>query len=346
MEYPYSKPAVIPLAFYATGIERNPSGSLLKENFNAYRDQSNDVFTRNMFSINTKEYHDMLPKCKSMKAVTDRSHNDARANDYLHPRYHFYSNSGGVKDNNGIIGKTYYFKKNKIFAKDFYNTISASHKGEAVSKEKFNEMKRTESATNIRAKNQKRLKDNCLYFENKETANYKLNTERIHRDPRLSTTTTSKGVPHWMNRLSYRKASEIKDKVYSDLSHKTIPVFSRFHGWVNVEPGKERVKPLELQKKDPEKNQLTKPPWMTTSHWDKNYKDKGKNRFKDNLACLPYFNVKQNCKMTIWVDKENIQQKNKSVFSLGDFNHNVMLEKDVKESEKGISREPKQFFFD
>ena len=88
------------------------------------------------------------------------------------------------------------------------------------------------------------------------------------------------------------------------------------------------------------------PKWMEIKH--KNYK-----KDEENFKSIEYYPIKQKCKrLMVFVDKDinppkNIKidyEKNRSVFSYGDFRNNVVTKKEHEYYDKKVSQTPKKFF--
>ena len=342
----YDKAVPIPLTFYAYGQSNinslyrdNSSNSLPLQQCpysyrNANTDNASNVLERNLFSMNTKEFHNKtLSYAKSQKTIDDV---DKYHNNYLNPLYNYIPHSSSTAKMTTMYG----LDKEKKFTKEAKHLDERTIHGSEVSKDSFNQMKRSISACSvIPNQSYRKLHSNFLYFK-PDKQQEKNTINEMHNDL-YSISINSKGVPNWMKTSTLKKAKENKEKI-SQMG-KTIAVFSRFKKWINVDPNeKSRRKSLESFGTDMEKMQKIKPMWMTSTHWNKDYKDKGTNRGKDIFRATAYRIPKQkNAKVMCLIDKDN---SHKSIFTKDDYRHNVMFEEKNKKYSQGIPLKPKKFF--
>ena len=127
----------------------------------------------------------------------------------------------------------------------------------------------------------------------------------------------------------------------------TIRIISKHQNWITTTPmANDRRHPLEKLKvpKGEETSKLM-PKWMEIKY--KNFKR------EEVLKSVEYSPIKQKCKkLMVFVDKDINPpknkilnyDKNKSIFSYGDFRHNVVTKKQHEYYDSKVSQEPKQFF--
>ena len=72
----------------------------------------------------------------------------------------------------------------------------------------------------------------------------------------------------------------------------------------------------------------------TKENKDKTTKDKEKDIFK----LVPYTTLREPFKMMWFVDSNNIHNQERSVFSIGNYNHLVTFKHEFEHNEKGISK--------
>ena len=344
----YHKPVAIPLTFYALGQSNlesiyKPTDPFFNYN-NANPDKANDILNRNFFSINTKEYQNKTQT--QIKPISSLKQANINSNNYVNPIYNYLPNSYSESNIKSNKGEMYNLLKSKKFVKESFNTNAKIAKGQEISKETFTQLKRSSSAINIyNGNNGKKLHHNFLYFK-PDKENIKQNINQIHNE-QYGVSTNSKGVPHWMNISSINKTRDKNKQIFNEENAgKTVSVFSKFKSWITVD-GKSpsRKKYLESERNNSEKLKMIKPMWMTTTYWNKNYKDKNTRRNEDIFKATAYKIPKQkNAKVMCLIEKENLKKNsNKAIFSYGDYRHNVMYDSDVKKYCEGIKKKVKSF---
>lgn len=342
----YYKPVAIPLTFYALGKSNlesiyKPTDSFFSYN-NAKADKANNILNRNSFSVNTKEYQNKTQT--QIKPISSLKEADINTNNYINPIYNYLPNSFSQSNINSNKVEMYNLLKSKKFVKESFCTDDKTVNGQEISKEVFSQLKRSSSTINVyNGRNGRKLHHNFLYFK-PDKENIRQNLNQVHQS-QYGVSTNSKGVPHWMNISSINKAKEKNKQIFNEENAgKTISVFSKFKSWITVD-GKSpsRKKPLESERNNSEKLKLIKPMWMTTSYWNKNYKDKSTRKKEDIFQATAYKIPKEkNAKVMCLIDKENLKRNsNKAIFSYGDYRHNVMY--DVKKYNEGITKKVKSF---
>jgi hypothetical protein len=128
----------------------------------------------------------------------------------------------------------------------------------------------------------------------------------------------------------------------------TIRIISKHQNWITTTPmSNDRRHPLEkLKVAKREETSKLMPKWMEIKY--RNYK-----REEEVLKSVEYSPIKQKCKkLMVFVDKDINPPKNKilnydknrSIFNLGDFRHNVVTKKQHVYYDSKVSQEPKKFF--
>jgi hypothetical protein len=158
-------------------------------------------------------------------------------------------------------------------------------------------------------------------------------------------TKTSKDAPDWFNVVPSWKAEQFKK--YLENNEDTINIISKHQNWITISPrSMDRKHPLEKMKaENMEVTSKIMPKWMEIKH--------KKAKRLENLKVAEYFPLKQKAKkLIVFVDKDLNPSKLKSIdydpkrsiFSFGDFRHNIMTknEKDIYDAK--VSQEPKMFF--
>ena len=127
----------------------------------------------------------------------------------------------------------------------------------------------------------------------------------------------------------------------------TINILSKHQNWITTSPRTyDRKHPLEKKKAlNMEETSKIMPKWMEIKH--KN------NKKEENMKSIEYYPIRQKCKkLMVFVDKDINPpknkvlnyDKNKSVFSYGDFRNNVVTKKEHEYYDKKVSQTPKKFF--
>lgn len=162
-----------------------------------------------------------------------------------------------------------------------------------------------------------------------------------------SGTKISKDTPSWFNVCPEWKKKQFDD--YLTRNEDTMRVLSKHQNWITINTkSRNRNKPLERMKiENMEKTSKIMPKWMETKF------SKSQGKGKENFKLIEYYPIKQKCKKQMaYVDKVLNPPKNKhfdyfgerSVFSYGDFRHNVLTEKERKFCDGTVSNLPKKFF--
>ena len=136
-------------------------------------------------------------------------------------------------------------------------------------------------------------------------------------------------------------------KNYLAKNEDTINILSKHQSWITTSPRtNDRKHPLEKKKaSNMEETSKVMPKWMEIK-----YK---KTKHEDNLKSIEYYPIRQRCKrQMVFVDKDinppknkSLQyDKNKSIFSYGDFRNNVLTKKQHEYYDSKVSQLPKKFF--
>ena len=134
---------------------------------------------------------------------------------------------------------------------------------------------------------------------------------------------------------------------YLSRNEETINVISKHQNWITISPRtNDRKHPLEKSKALPfEETSKIIPKWMEIKH--KKFKQ------EENLKSIEYYPIRQKCKkLMVFVDKDINPpknkvlnyDKNKSVFSYGDFRNNVITKRQQEYYDSKVSQKPKKFF--
>ena len=126
-----------PLVFYALGKVKNPkvnANNIKLYTSQGFRSSSNDMFERNMFSINSSCY-DELRKKKGYSTIKQQI---LEENDYLNPLKIYKSFHKYDVSNNCVNQETYNLAKKKFYSRDRHSNIK---KGLYITKKEFNEQK-------------------------------------------------------------------------------------------------------------------------------------------------------------------------------------------------------------
>ena len=135
-------------------------------------------------------------------------------------------------------------------------------------------------------------------------------------------------------------------KEYMAKNEDTINILSKHQSWITTSPlTNDRKHPFEKQKISNSETSKIMPKWMEPKY--KNMKR------EENLKSVEYYPIRQKCKkQMLFVDKELNQRKtkiidydkNKSIFSYGDFRNNVVTKPEHIYYDSKVSQAPKKFF--
>lgn len=144
-------------------------------------------------------------------------------------------------------------------------------------------------------------------------------------------------MPDW-------KIKQYKD--YIAKNEDTIRVLSKHQNWITTSPlTNDRKHPFEKQMASNVETSKIMPKWMELKFRN--------TKREENLKSIEYYPIRQKCKkQMIFVDKDLNPKKNKildynknkSLFSYGDFRNNVVTERERKYYDGKVSQIPKKFF--
>ena len=165
---------------------------------------------------------------------------------------------------------------------------------------------------------------------------YMSHSHHLATNPCRNRSSISDSTPDWfkISETPSVKNHSIENSIGFDGA---VTVLSRISGWMTVSPSsRNRAKrlarhfPFDKTKKGPEmqNNSDLAPIWMQSKY--------PRNQPEQFKVSLPHPCQRKERKRLILVEKE---QEKKSVFSFGDFRHNVMTKEEVKEFEKGLKLE-------
>ena len=154
----------------------------------------------------------------------------------------------------------------------------------------------------------------------------------------------SNNSPGWFNVMPEWKIKQFRD--YMARNEDTMSVLSKHQNWITISPfTNDRRHPFEKQKASNIGTSKIMPKWMEIKF--KNVKK------EENLKSVEYYPIRQKCKkQMVFVDKELNPKKlkpldydkNKSVFSYGDFRNNVITKPQHLYYDSKVSQVPKKFF--
>ena len=154
----------------------------------------------------------------------------------------------------------------------------------------------------------------------------------------------SNNAPDWFHVMPEWKIKQFKD--YIAKNEDTINILSKHQNWITTSPlTNDRRHPFEKQKAPNIGTSKIMPKWMEIKF--KNTKK------EENLKSIEYYPIRQKCKkQMVFVDKElnpnKIKaldfNKNKSIFSYGDFRNNVITKEQHIYYDSKVSQSPKLFF--
>lgn len=163
---------------------------------------------------------------------------------------------------------------------------------------------------------------------------YRTKVEPIKKDPKKDAFGYSEDGPEW---FKIKDSKLVQDhKIENSQGYDgTLTVLSRISGWITVDPHSRnrqkrlgRYGPFDKSKKGNNYQNVSDlaPAWM------QNEAQRNDNtNFKN---CIAPFNVRKEQKRVFLIEKETPA---KSVFSLGDFRHNVMTAEEARKYATGVS---------
>lgn len=168
-----------PLDFYALGKVHDPPiyTSTFCHN-KGFRSTSNDLITRNLFSLNTTKFDNF----KKNKFNSTLSQQNIKENNYLRPLDVYNTYQKYSIPSNVINTETYNIAKEKLFTK---SSVSSIKKGIRLSQSNFMDYKKQLMTENI-SKN-KTMKDKCFERKRTESDNRKMSNRSNEINNRLDT---------------------------------------------------------------------------------------------------------------------------------------------------------------
>jgi hypothetical protein len=342
----------IKLDYYALGKYQNPPSFQPFTNYKATSDHASDLLKRNCLSLNSSNLEIVRNNYKTLNTLDKLK---TESNNYLHPIEAYNNKMKYGIDKTMTNKETYNITKNKYFASDFNSKQDSSIKegvGLSNADFKIKKLHNSEYIPSLTSENHigSQLKDNLLVFDKtrKDMIRYPKG-HWAHSSEKKTRTKISKEAPEW-----FKVVTDEKAEYYDNLIAKTedtLNVFSRYQKWITVTPrSKNRKYPLEKQKKsNMEETSKTMPKWMQIKHGSRNIQ-------MDPMKTAEYQSYKTGKKYMVLVDKnENLNhpqttrnlnniKENKSVFSLGDFRHNLPYIQDANQYMEKVSQKPKEFF--
>ena len=176
-----------PLVFYALGKIKNPkinNSNIKLYTSQGFRSSANDVFERNLFSINSSCYDDLRKK----KGYSTIKQQILEENDYLNPLKIYKSFHKYDVRNNCINQETYNLAKKKFYSRDRHSNIK---KGLFITKKEFLEQKKNllnkkeSKSIDFKEKEKSPVEDNNVDYKNKtiNTDTNINNAKFIFKDP-------------------------------------------------------------------------------------------------------------------------------------------------------------------
>ena len=175
-----------PLVFYTLGKIKAPkinSSNIKLYTSQGFRSSSNDMFERNLFSINSS-YYDELRKKKEYSTIKQQI---LEENDYLNPLKIYKSFHKYDVHNNCINQETYNLAKKKLYSRDRLSNIK---KGLFITKKEFNEQKKNllnkkeSKSIDFKEKEKRSSEDNVNYKNKAISTDINVNNNKyIFKDP-------------------------------------------------------------------------------------------------------------------------------------------------------------------
>lgn len=319
---------------------RNKEGKFTNNIFfnynNAYKDGAGNILERNAFLMNSSKFDKKKEDYCSLKTLNQVKKED---NNYLNPTPSFQRKY--QSDINPDLSNTFELNKArlKFFNKDAKDLTFVTN-GIMLSNKDFNEEKKK---ILTRSTSMPLLPAKTKEIEKKILPIYKNIRGEVTRHPKGFWDYTpqfrefnqeSKDAPDNFQTMNKEKKEKFNKALEKE---ETITLLSKNKNWITVTPKhRNRNKPLESIKVKNDETSKVIPSWMRSKFTQK--------MSQDFMKSVSYKSVRDGKSTAIFVDKDNLENKNKSIFSFGDFRHNVMTKSQSELFEKGISMKPKRFF--
>lgn len=328
-----------PNGFYALGDREMMKSKSMKnmnhyEFNNAYRDKASDILERNIFLGSSSCFDKKKKQVKISKELSEINNND---NNYLNivpsfqRQYKFDLKPYLLNKTtlNNYLKKVYVRDTPKI---DLNNGICLSNR------DYKNEKKTLLSPLNLtNTKKSFNLSPNMII-------NDKNSKGEIIRHPKgfwsfapqeRQFNRESKDAPDTFQVITTDKLKRFNKELEKQ---ETITLLSKTKNWITVTPKhKNRRKPLESIKVKNVEGSKILPEWMQPKYHQQ--------ISPDFLTHKSYTSIRNGLTTLQLVDKDNGSKiNNKSIFSIGDFRHNVSFKDDMIKYQEGISEKPKRFF--
>ena len=207
-----------PLDFYALGKVKNCPKYIPNFSPNrAFYSTSNDLITRNIFSLNTKKY-DNLKNNKNFSALSQQNIDE---NNYLKPLEIFKTYKKSNLPSNAINTATYNIAKEKIFTK---SNISLIKKGNNLTFNTFMDYKKN-AILNLKRNNNKSANDEKIKEKNLQRINTESNYNYINKNREIKKkygfshdnfTEFNKPIIQYINPIDYSKQKLKNNTFYFD----------------------------------------------------------------------------------------------------------------------------------
>ena len=323
--------------FYALGNKEMMKSQSMKDINpygcnNAYRDKASDILARNIFMANSScfdKQKEFVKKNKELSEINKKDNNYLNIVPSFQRQYKF-----DFKPY--LLNKTTlsnYLKK--VYVRD--TPKLNLNNGVCLSNREFkNEKKNLLSPLNINTKSFA-LNPNMII-------NDKNSKGEIIRHPKgfwsfapqeRQFNRESNDAPENFQVITKEKLERLNKELEKE---ETITLLSKTKNWITVTPKhKNRRKPLESIKVKNVEGSKILPEWLQPKYHQP--------LSPDCLTHKSYTSIRNGLTTLQLVDKDNgSNRNNKSIFSIGDFRHNVSFKDDMIKYQEGISEKPKRFF--
>ena len=173
-----------PLSFYALGkVPKSPKYTTFFSPNNGFRSTSNDILTRNLYSLNSSTY-DSLLQTKNFSTISQQN---IKENNYLKPLDAYKTYQKFNLPSNAINRETYNIEKEKIFVRSDTSLIK---KGMYMTFSSFNINKKKLLLDNDNPKNFNKTMNASISNRNLEKMNKEIHFNNINKNNKNSETKT------------------------------------------------------------------------------------------------------------------------------------------------------------
>ena len=306
----------------------------------SYKDKARNILQRNAYSLNSSQFDILKSNYTALKTLSDKNISD---NNYLNPLPSFERRYKPQMNSNNLLHS---FSLHKYRLRQYSNDSTITTNPHVFNGTQLTKDNYVVSKTKLSSSTSMPLLSVAHYQEKLNQNNYTLNSVNKRVNNRTQTVYTfnreSNELPCCFQVVNEDKMKRIQSELEKE---ETIMVLSKNKSWITVTPrSKNRRKCLENIKAKPHEVSRTMPQWMVLNS---KYKQSNCNR-KDIFKGVDHISIRNGIASRELVDKSNLKSNdwkcNRSIFSIGDYRHNVRSVNEVSKYQEGLNKEPKRFF--